>query len=913
MAGRAKKQAVKEEIGLDELFHGELWLWYAQQRRSIRAHYNPLTRRFLDYNAPLDPRTPRFLRQPQSEALEMYVFLKENMVAKDKGGHKHAPLPVHDIFDRWFHKQTPFALRPEVGLSRTKQQQLVRSTFNEQVFQKTYSRMKEQAGSDAYANYIFALTMGTGKTLLMLTCIFYDFLLADRYPDAPHYARNALIFAPDLTVLQSLRADIEQFDRVKVIPSDYLHIFDGVTPHFLQEPGDTLDGVAPRFNIVVSNAQKVILKRNHKARADATGDSAEAKVRRADNALFKGTGRTYTPSEADKDLSELLDLPAEKRQAELVTNRRYEILRGMTDLGVFIDEAHHAYGAALKRDMDTTEPTSLRNTVNRLHADLSAKGTRMVGCYNFTGTPYADGEVFPEVVYTYGLKMAVDNEYLKKVKVIDEDQLRVKEPEFLADAIDHFMKTHKGKRYEGMLPKLAIFGTGVEDLRTRVYDAVVAAISKYKLTGRSVLVNVQDSTETELERFRTLDTPASDVQFILLIGKGREGWNCRSLFGVLLYREPRSRVFVLQASTRCLRSIACPPQQTGFIYLSKACRALLDQELAANYKVTVGDLGGGSENTEPTLEVRARAPVPEVHIVRTLHKWDVTRVTSPKPPTLTVTPELLERYRIIQTETDGLRANDEHAVRLMTEIKRPQRRYSAIMLCSEIARYLGEIGPIEVEGLLERMEGGIDGVLEHVNQHNGLLYDCVIPKVFAEFYRCRSYTLPEPASVPLVRDPGAVYRMKSQPGLVIQLPDDETDGDRSFHLDTYVFDSGSERKFFEALLASDKVKSIYFTGMLTQNQSDFFIDYLDPTQKNEPRRYFPDFLVELTDGRRIIYEVKPRVNIPREVEQAKAKATEALAKASERMTYVFVPSEEADKGNSLDFLAEQSQALLPGR
>ena len=46
-----------------------------------------------------------------------------------------------------------------------------------------------------YANYIFALTMGTGKTILMATCIFYEFLLANKFPADPQYCHNALILS----------------------------------------------------------------------------------------------------------------------------------------------------------------------------------------------------------------------------------------------------------------------------------------------------------------------------------------------------------------------------------------------------------------------------------------------------------------------------------------------------------------------------------------------------------------------------------------------------------------------------------------------------------------------------------------------------------------------------------------------
>ena len=68
---------------------------------------------------------------------------------------------------------------------------------------------------ESYPNYIYALTMGLGKTILMATCIFYEFLLAKKYPRDKRFCHNALVFAPDKTVLQSLR-EIMTFDKTKV-------------------------------------------------------------------------------------------------------------------------------------------------------------------------------------------------------------------------------------------------------------------------------------------------------------------------------------------------------------------------------------------------------------------------------------------------------------------------------------------------------------------------------------------------------------------------------------------------------------------------------------------------------------------------------------------------------------------------
>ena len=52
-----------------------------------------------------------------------------------------------------------------------------------------------------------------------------EFLLANKYPEDKKYCHNALVFAPDKTVLQSLK-EIETFDKAKVIPQEYINWLD---------------------------------------------------------------------------------------------------------------------------------------------------------------------------------------------------------------------------------------------------------------------------------------------------------------------------------------------------------------------------------------------------------------------------------------------------------------------------------------------------------------------------------------------------------------------------------------------------------------------------------------------------------------------------------------------------------------
>ena len=79
-------------------FYEQLWGFYEDARGKIRSRYNPLTKSFLDYNDRKE-RPEAYLRPPQFEALEMYVFIKEFMDNKQ----------VIEIFKQWVNKEGDFS------------------------------------------------------------------------------------------------------------------------------------------------------------------------------------------------------------------------------------------------------------------------------------------------------------------------------------------------------------------------------------------------------------------------------------------------------------------------------------------------------------------------------------------------------------------------------------------------------------------------------------------------------------------------------------------------------------------------------------------------------------------------------------------------------------------------------------
>lgn len=121
----------------------------------------------------------------------------------------------------------------------------------------------------------------------------------------------------------------------------------------------------------------------------------------------------------------------------------------------------------------------------------------------------------------------------------------------------------------------------------------------------------------------------------------------------------------------------------------------------------------------------------------------------------------------------------------------------------------------------------------------------------------------------------------------------ETGNKKSFDLSGYGFDSIPEKDFFiRNLIGNNEIKHIWFTGMLTNGQSNFYVHYIDP-ESHSLRSYYPDFLVEDKDGKFYIVEIKGRHLMSAPSTQAKVEYAKQMAALS-KMEYVFIPDDLAD-------------------
>jgi len=873
-------------------FYQQLYHYYQSNRRKIRSRYNDLTRKFLAYNDRSENPTA-FLRLPQFEALEMYVFIKEFM------GNPQ----VYQMFDDWRNRRDRFSDASYYSVRKDGQMMLLdlgvaadgRHVYlPDEVEKQTdilFKQMKKY--KEDYPNYIYALTMGLGKTILMATCIFYEFLLSNKYPRDKRFCHNALVFAPDKTVLQSLR-EIITFDKTLVVPNEYAKVLDAnIKFHFLEESGTTLHTLDDSdFNIIISNTQKIIVKKKRKADKPA-------------DVLFKQGSLLSSVYGGDKDDEDVQD------DSSLMDNQRFKKLCRLNQLGVYVDEAHHLFGADLEKQIRATsgQKTSLRDTINML-----ADSTSIVACYNYTGTPYVNKQLLPEVVYAYGLRESIQNSFLKDADLKAYEN--VKSEEFLRSVVTTFWGTYGGRTFEGLLPKLAIFATTIKEADEEVRPLVERILADIGVPTDKILVNVGDEKVTkneDIRNFNDLDVPGtqgSQKQILILVGKGREGWNCRSLFGVAMFRSPQSRIFVLQATMRCLRKIT-NEQLTATVFLSKENYDTLDTELNKNFNMDIKEMSKLNPDKSQRYKVRVLPPQRSIKLKRIWKEYSLVEKAYALPIDFSLEGMDFSKYASTMYEKDSI-SHDMSVKETNIDHLKERMRYSAFSLAGEISCYLN-ISPILATRIIRESKDGEVAVIEAVNKYNEILDDVVIPQIFRTLFEVKSEVKSEDRELILLKEPkdGGYYEFSGKPELVAKNTDAQfrpQEVAKSFHADTYCFDSKPEKECFLQYVTSDKVKRVYFTGMFTSNQGDLSIQYYDP-ESRRIRQYYPDFFAEMNDGSFQLIEVKGDDKIDDVVVKAKAEAATEFATQS-GVEYKMYAGSEIMKSRILEMSSKNSQQSL---
>ncbi len=457
-----------------------------------------------------------------------------------------------------------------------------------------YKKIFKQLFYDTtYTDYIFSLPMGAGKTYLMAAFIYIDLYFAINEPNNKNFAHNFMIFAPSglkSSIVPSLKT-IQNFDPEWIIPKPTSDKIKSILKFELLDQNKSANKSNKTKN---PNVQKIAI---HQPINELIGLVAITNAEKVilDRIKIEKNGQInlleYSDDEKDRKANELRN-----------------IIGKIPNLSIFIDEVHHA----------TDDDIKLRAVIN----NWITVGSSINSVLGFSGTPYLSkahnvdissslsikGTELSNVVYYYPLIDGINN-FLKQpiVKISDNTNSL----EIIENGVKLFLDQYKDKRYkDGTISKLAIYcGKGgynspIQFLEEVVYPKVATIVETYNLNASDVILKYhQGSTSDEKVAFETLDKPFSKVRIVLLVQIGKEGWDCKSLTGVILSQKgdcPQN--MVLQTSCRCLRQVVKGDKEKALIYLNEFNANTLNKQLEKQHNINIEQFQNG--NNKEILELK---------------------------------------------------------------------------------------------------------------------------------------------------------------------------------------------------------------------------------------------------------------------------------------------------------------------
>lgn len=781
-----------------------------------------------------------------------------------------------------------------------------------------------------YTDYLFSLPMGAGKTYLMAAFIYLDLYFAVNEPGNPAFAHNFMVLAPSglkSSIIPSLK-NIQEFDPTWIIPEPTASNLKRMIKFEILDEQKS----AKKSNLVRNpNAQKI---NNHQPLEDLMGLVA---ITNAEKVILDRMGENEDTALFDK----------EEMAKIRIANELRDIIGRIPHLSVFIDEVHHAADGEIK----------LRQVVEEWTVQHS-----FCGVLGFSGTPYlekaekvtlADSFVIKNtdlsnVVYYYPLIQGVGN-FLKvpEVKFADNDTETI-----VRNGVKEFLDRYRDTVYEnGTCAKLAIYCGQIETLEETVFPLVSSIVSEYGLSPTETILKYHggnksypqpENSETE---FASLDTDFSNIRIVLLVQIGKEGWDCKSLTGVILPQKGVCPMnMVLQTSCRCLRQVVKNADETALIWLNKFNADTLNKQLKQQQNISLQELNRGKHKKQIMIERFPRTTllkVPPIDFYQLKVSYQ-TLTTEEHPHT----DEKLTDEKIL-TEADVALIHRQdlsgnilgHYMAETEEGEYISFRRWLYLITKESFRTLPPENLKRHEEALRKIFERItikdelgntryDNSYDHCNIRS-LIRKAFVPKrdftVREEIVPCEASLLQierlvSPVSVendkpfyPSQEDVKAIIdwdenaqdkvlspeelalieKMKQMGYRMPEPADPHPERKQTYHYLPYRFDSGLEREFFKDSILpylKDKPLEIYFNG--DDSLTEFKIDCYKQVGKEWTYigKYVPDFLLlsRKDDGtihRIIIIETKGEGFAAKFADRKKFMETEFIQKNNERFGY----------------------------
>lgn len=441
-----------------------------------------------------------------------------------------------------------------------------------------------------YTDYLFSLPMGAGKTFLMACFMYLDLYFALNEPNNKSFAHNFIIFAPSglkSSVIPSLRT-IQKFNPAWVLPEPSATEIKRMIKFEVLDQSKT----DKKSNKIKNpNVQKIAI---HQPLTEMFGFIA---VTNAEKVILDRVDKI--------DKENLLQLSIDEQTKYRAANELRNLIGKIPSLSIFIDEVHHAVSDEIK----------LRSVVNTWVQNKTVNS--VIG---FSGTPYleksekieitdnlkTENKEISNIVYYYPLIDGIGN-FLKKPTVkISNSRNRL---EIVENGVREFLDKYNNTRYaDNTIAKLGIYCGTIKHLEEVIYPKICEILNDYRLNPDEVVLKFHKGNNKYTEpqnaqlEFDTLDKSISKKKIILLVQIGKEGWDCKSLTGVILSQEGDCPLnMVLQTSCRCLRQVDKNKTESALIYLNEGNADKLKEQLKEQHHIDIKEFEQGTQKAKLSI------------------------------------------------------------------------------------------------------------------------------------------------------------------------------------------------------------------------------------------------------------------------------------------------------------------------
>ena len=141
-------------------------------------------------------------------------------------------------------------------------------------------------------------------------------------------------------------------------------------------------------------------------------------------------------------------------------------------------------------------------------------------------------------------------------------------------------------------------------------------MSEYGLSSDCILKFYRESTTRTEKKYKApadsqmqfdiLDKSISKIRVVLLVQIGKEGWDCKSLTGIILSQQGDcNQTMVLQTTCRCLRQVVKGSPETALIYLNDSNAQKLEEQLKNQQHTSIKEFSQAN-NEKTTIQRYSR-------------------------------------------------------------------------------------------------------------------------------------------------------------------------------------------------------------------------------------------------------------------------------------------------------------------